>query len=164
MYQKLYAAHIFVSFSPPLKLSKRLIECKRPEKINTLSAIMCLISFCSMLIQNICAFIKICLFDCRGYCMYMYKILHTKRYVPPPPCPGWGKSVLWVKNQCVRVRSNACTTFWGMRATVQYGVLGLDKQLQLFRFLCTNMSAFSFLLILKKWLRVYLHVRLFGTV
>ncbi len=34
---------------------------------------------------------KIWLLDFRRYCMYVYKILHTNRYVPPPPCPGWGK-------------------------------------------------------------------------
>jgi hypothetical protein len=30
------------------------------------------------------------------------------------------------------------------QSPVQNGVLGLDKQLQLFRFLCTNMAALSF--------------------
>jgi hypothetical protein len=30
-----------------------------------------------------------------------------------------------------------------LRATVQNGVLGLEKKLQIFRFLCTNMAALS---------------------
>jgi hypothetical protein len=51
-----------------------------------------------------------------------------------------------------------------LRATVQDGVSGLVKQSQIFYCLCTNMAALSFFLISKKWLRVYLHVRLFGTV
>ena len=47
------------------------------------------------------------------------------------------------------------------QSPVQNDVLGLERQLQIFHFLCLNMAALSFLLILKKWLRVYLHVRLF---
>jgi hypothetical protein len=64
---------------------------------------MRLISFCWIPIQNICVFIKICVPDCRGYCMYVYKILHTRDMFPLPP--------VGEESQCVRVRSmyvNVC--------------------------------------------------------
>ncbi len=38
------------------------------------------------------------LLDCRGCCMYVYKILHTRDMFPFPP-------ILGEESQCVRVRS-----------------------------------------------------------
>ncbi len=101
---------------------------------------MRLISFRWMSIQNICAFIKICLPDCRGYCMYMYKILHTKRYVPPPPCPGRGKSVLRVKTQCVRVNVRNHPRNCGQRSKMAFQFSGLNNQLLIFYGQDTNMA------------------------
>jgi hypothetical protein len=53
-------------------------------------------------------------------------------------------------DQHVSIRSKI-----NLRATVQYGVSGLDKQLQLFRSLCTNMAAPQTLDLIKQQFHVF---------
>ena len=82
----------------------------------------------------------------RRYCMYVYKILHTNRYVPPPPCPRRGKSVLRVKThasesgqmhpaicgQVIKKKMHRVSAQMYLQTTVQDGVSRIHPQLLFF--------------------------------
>ncbi len=78
--------------------------------------------------------------------MYVYKILHTNSYVPPPPCPRWGKSVLRVKThasesgrmhpaicgQVIKKKMHRVSAQMYLQTTIQDGVLRIHPQLLFF--------------------------------
>ena len=79
-----------------------------------------------MPIQNICAFIKIWLPDCRRYRMYVYKTLHTNRYFP---LLKFGQAI----EKISALESGRCTsmyvsTLWSVYAVYKMHVISQNSR------------------------------------
>jgi len=79
-----------------------------------------------MPIQNICAFIKIWLPDCRRYRMYVYKTLHTNRYFPPLK---FGQAIEKISaSESGRCTSMYVSTLWSVYAVYKMHVISQNSR------------------------------------